>query len=253
METYPSSLPNFFPDLHNCQSRLEVFNLPTLEGLHLVKGLCEGVLLGKDAVAGFPSLFTLPHTGQLGYAGVKVFPPSESKNETMVITIDNPFEGAKPEDLAKALIGKSVYTEWPFLKESQVVAVSDDIFRYEMDGQHLANLPHRPDSLLAWRKSAERLEYNYSKRCGVTIGTVEVMVHARPLLGKTQEIWISPHSASNPLFVHSVGLKLLEDGALVKDFDTKEIEHSLQTTVENVSSVDPRYVVSLIYPAPHGP
>lgn len=186
-ETYPSPLPNFFPVLHHCHSRLEVFNLPTLEGLHLVKGLCEGVLLGKDAIAGFPSLHTLPHAGQLGFAGVKVFPPSESKNETMVITVDNTYEGVKSEDLARSLIGKSVYTNWPFLKESRVLAVSDELFRYERDDVapgKLASIPHRPDSLVGWRKAAERHEFDYSKRAGVTIGQVEVLLHLQPLLGE---------------------------------------------------------------------
>lgn len=186
-ETYPTSLPGFFPPLHHCHSVLEVFKLPTLDGLHLVKGLCDGVLLGKDAVAGFPSLHTISHEGQLGFAGVKVFPPSESKNETMVITIDNAYEGTKSEVLARALVGKNVYINWPFLKESRVTAVSDELFRYEIENDKVASIPHRPDSLLAWRKAAERLEFNYAKRSGVTIGTVEVMIHVRPLLGKTRQ------------------------------------------------------------------
>ena len=224
--TYPSTLPGFFPDLHHCHSVLTAFHLPTLDGLRLVKGLCEGVLLGKDAIAGFPSLNTLPHTGQLGYQGVNVF-QAESRNETMVIAIDNTFEGAKVEDVGKAMIGKTTYVNWPYLKEALVVAVTDELFRYEMHDhgghQQVRSVPHRPDSLVSWRRSAERAEHHYSKRYGVIIGGVDVMVHVRMLKG----------------------LKLMEDGAMVKEFDTKESEFALQTTVQNVVSLDARYIVRM--------
>jgi 5'-3' exoribonuclease 1 len=76
---YPSSLPGFFPDLPRCMCRMEDFNLPTLDGLHFIEGLCEGVSLGAEALAGFPSLKTLRHTGQLGYHGVHVH-GSETRN-----------------------------------------------------------------------------------------------------------------------------------------------------------------------------
>ncbi|KAG2355674.1 hypothetical protein BDR07DRAFT_1425395 [Suillus spraguei] len=36
------------------ESTMESFNLPTLDGLHLIPGLCEGVCLGAKALAGFP-------------------------------------------------------------------------------------------------------------------------------------------------------------------------------------------------------
>ena len=41
---------------------MEPFYLPVLEGLHLIPGLCDGVALGTDALAGFPSLKTLPYS-----------------------------------------------------------------------------------------------------------------------------------------------------------------------------------------------
>ncbi|KLO15236.1 hypothetical protein SCHPADRAFT_808151, partial [Schizopora paradoxa] len=51
---YTSSLPGFFPDLPRCSCKMEPFDLPTLDGLHLVPGLCDGVFLGTEALAGFP-------------------------------------------------------------------------------------------------------------------------------------------------------------------------------------------------------
>ncbi|CAE7051410.1 unnamed protein product, partial [Rhizoctonia solani] len=60
---YPSPSPGFLPVLPRCHCRMDEFVLPTLAGgLDLVKGLREGVFLGVDALAGFPSLQTLPHS-----------------------------------------------------------------------------------------------------------------------------------------------------------------------------------------------
>lgn len=76
---YPSSLPGIFPDIHHCMSREEVFHLPTLDGgLSFRNHLLDGVQLGKDALAGFPSLDTVPHKGELRFHNVNVF-QQESK------------------------------------------------------------------------------------------------------------------------------------------------------------------------------
>ena len=90
---------------------MEPFNLPTLDGLHLVPGLCDGVFLGAEALAGFPTLQTLPHTAQLGYHGVNVH-GSESKNKSMIVHIQNSFEGKKSEDVAVQTIVQE-YTSCP--------------------------------------------------------------------------------------------------------------------------------------------
>lgn len=42
------------------------------------------------------------------------------------------------------------------------------------------------------------------------------------------------------------GLKLLDDGALVKEFDEREIEQAVQATVQHVSAEDTRYTVSRV-------
>ena len=40
-----------------------VYNHSMIQGLRLIKGFWKGVLLGKDVVAEFPSLYKLPHMG----------------------------------------------------------------------------------------------------------------------------------------------------------------------------------------------
>lgn len=167
---------------------MQPFDLPTLDGLHLVEGLCDGVFLGAAALAGFPSLKTLPHTATLGFHGVNVH-GSESRNKSMVIHVQNPYERKKTEDVARAMIDERIFIGWPFLREAKVVAVSDSLFKYEkmtiVVGQpsKVISNPHSPHGVGHWRSKAERVESVYSKRCGVLTGTVDVILHARPLKG----------------------------------------------------------------------
>jgi len=168
---------------------MEPFDLPTLDGLHLIPGLCDGVALGADALAGFPSLKTLPHTALIGYHGVNVH-GSESRNQSMVVNIQNPYEGQKMEEIAKKMIGERTFMGWPFLHEGQVVAISDSLFKYEKmvvtpgtPAKVISN-PHAPQGLSFWKMKAERIETYYSKRCGVITGNIEVLLHVRPLKGQ---------------------------------------------------------------------
>ncbi|KIJ09179.1 hypothetical protein PAXINDRAFT_48683, partial [Paxillus involutus ATCC 200175] len=225
---YPSSLPNLFPSIYRCACVMEPFELPTLDGLRLIPGLCDGVVLGAEALAGFPSLDTLPHTAQLGFHGVNVH-GSESRNKSMVVHIQNPHENRKVEDIAKEMVGKHTFVGWPFLQEGRVVAVSDSLFKYqemavalEAPPKIVAN-PHAPQGLSHWKMKSERIEQMYSKKCGVITGGVEVLVHVQPL---------------------KAGMKLLESGASVKDYEgpDKEIEQAVQMVISQIASDDPRFL-----------
>ncbi|KAF8738458.1 hypothetical protein AX14_011448 [Amanita brunnescens Koide BX004] len=224
---YPSSLPGFFPPLYRCQCTMETFDLPTLDGLHLIPGLCDGVFLGADALAGFPSLQTLPHTTTLAFHGVNVH-GSESRNKSMVVHIQNPQEGRKIAEIAEEMVGERTFMGWPFLQEGLVVAVSDSLFKYEkmaiVDGapKKVVSIPHSPQGLNQWKAKAEKIEQSYSKRFGVITGEVEVLLHVWPLKG----------------------LKRLETGALVKDYEgqEREIEQAVQMCLSNVASEDPRFM-----------
>lgn len=185
---YPSSLPGFFPTLHPCTCTMEPFDLPTLDGLHLVQGLCDGVFLGTSALAGFPTLKTLPYTSSIGFHGVNVH-GSESRNKSIVIHIENPHASRKPEDLARELIGTRTFAGWPFLQEAMVASVSDSLFKYEKvsivpDGpKRIVSNPHSKQGLNMWRHRAERIESVYSKKSGVLTGEIEIFLHVRPLKG----------------------------------------------------------------------
>lgn len=167
---------------------MEPFDLPTLDGLHLIPGLCDGVFLGTEALAGFPSLKTLPHTALLGYHGVNVH-GSESRNKSMVVHIRNPYEGMKTEEVASKMIGERTFMGWPFLQEGSVVAVSDSLFKYEKmtvvpgTPAKVVSNPHAPQGLGHWKMKADRIEQVYSKRSGVITGSVDILLHVLPLKG----------------------------------------------------------------------
>lgn len=219
MTVYPSSLPGFFPDLVNSHCKVEVFNLPTLGGLRLVKGLCEGVRLGKDALPGFPSLYTLPVHPRIAFHAVNVF-QTDSRNESVIMNIDDIYQGQAVEQIAAACLGKHVFAGWPFLIEAKVVAVSDAERKLTRSPSGaIVPTTHSPDRADKWRKAAHKIEHVYSKRFGVILDGVDIILHVQLLHG----------------------LQRTDDGALIKEFDTEELEQAVQTVVMDRIQQDPRY------------
>jgi 5'-3' exoribonuclease 1 len=224
---YKSPMPDVFPDLIHCRCLMTQYELPSLDGLPYRVGLLPGAKVGIHALAGFPSLHTLPYRGHLEQAGVTVFQQA-SKNDSMVITLQNLFEGQKTESLAHSKIGKKIFFGWPYLREGKVVAVSDNLFRYEVvsvgSTSKVVPIAHGPGQLVEFERDSNRIEENYSKRFGVVTGEVEVLVHVAPLKG----------------------LRRTDEGAMVKDYaegsPAAEITQAVQTTVAEVHSEDVRYI-----------
>lgn len=223
---YTSSLPGFFPDLVASHAKVQPFHMPTLgEGAELQLGLIDGVHLGASALAGFPSLHTLPFVGSLGYHGVSVF-QQDSRNQSMIITITGKHDKGNAEAVAKAMLGQRTFHNWPYLHEGIVAGVSDDMCKYELQqvGQasKIVSKPHDHWATVKWKKEADRIEYHYSKRLGVIIGHVDVVLHIRPLKG----------------------LKRLDDGSLIKDYEEedKEVTQAIQMNVNQVTFEDERYL-----------
>ena len=221
---YPSSLVGMFPDIPNCHCVENIFDLPTMEGLDYHVGLMRGVKLGESALAGFPSLKTLPFSGNLGFHGVNIF-QQDSRNESMVVTLLEPELRTKVE-VAKSLLGRKVHISYPFLSEAKVIRVSDELFNYSLPesgaGPPIA-VPHGPQEVDMWHKKAERIESVYSKRLGMMIGEVQSLVHVDTLKG----------------------LKKTDDGATVKEYahiEGIETDYASQTVVEQVANEDPRFL-----------
>lgn len=223
---------------------METWDLPVV-GIHgFSRGLCEGVVLG--GIPGYPSLKTIPHTATLGFHGINLF-NSESTNESEVITLVNTFEGLSPESVLKdRWFGNPdrvdsrgrviVYTCYPFLGEALVLGLVDELFTYRVDTSvsgrvDVVKAPHTRDSMQKFVKESEDSEALYSKRYGIIVGVVDMMVKYLPLKGK--------HLFS---LIVCVGMRLLDDGSLIKEFSDVETYAPLSTIVETLASPDPRFI-----------
>ena len=222
--TYPSSLVGIFPDIAHCRCVENMFDLPTIEGLDYHVGLMEGVKLGDAALAGFPSLSTLPYNATLGFHGVNVF-QQDSRNESMVVTIEN-SEIRGSSKTASMKLGRRVFVGYPFLNEGKVVKVSDELFDYfppDEGSAHVIPRPHGPREIDDFRKKAARIEENYSKRLGIIIGPVESITHVEMLKG----------------------LRKTDEGATIKEYALipgMETDFASQVIVDEVISEDQRFL-----------
>ena len=228
--TYPTSLPGIFPDLSHCHCVENVFDLPTMDGLEPYTGLVNGVKLGAAALAGFPSLKTLPFTGSLGFHGVNVF-MQDSRNESMVIALSD-TEARTSIERAKLLLNKAIHVGYPFLQEAKVVKVSDELFDYvlpETEAAQLQAIEHSGAQIDQFHKKSESIEKYYSKRLGMLTGRVESVVYVEMLKG----------------------LKKLDDGSTIKEYAELpglETIHASQLVVENVISEDQRFLEKAALP-----
>lgn len=222
--TYPSSLPGIFPEIQNCRCIENIFDLPDVEGLEYLSGLTSGALLNVSALAGFPTLHTLPYTAQLveGY-GVNVF-QSESKNPSVVVTLTDTKMRTSIEAW-KAKLGQKCYVGYPFLQEAKVMRVQDELFSYELaeDGKQIITKDHSNREASEFAREAEYIEGWYGKRLGVTIGQVECLVYVHMLKG----------------------LIKTEEGALIKEYAENPSLRSIyasQTIVDEVVNEDERFI-----------
>ena len=221
---YPSSFIGVFPDLKHCHCIENIFDLPTMEGLDVYIGLMDGVKVGESALAGFPSLRTLPSYGALGFHAVNIF-QQDSRNESMVVTLLDSDSRTHVEN-AKKRLGSRVHVGYPFLSEGKVTKVSDELFDYmpsPKPGMPPISVPHGPQEISTWRNKAERIENNYSKRLGMIISHVESLVHVDILKG----------------------LKKTEEGATIKEYAQIpgiETDYASQVIVSEVVSEDQRFL-----------
>lgn len=218
---YPSSLPGVFQDIAHSHCIEVPLETPTLGNLNLKLGLIDDVKLGKEALGGFPTLKTLTFTAKLENAGIQVS-QRPSKNESLILTINNNYANESPESVASKILGDSIYVGWPYLREAKLVALTDELFRYELSNGHIFNKPHPPRTIETWHKDASRLENSYAKT-GSKIGKVQLIAHV----------------------CYLKGLRRTAGGAYEKDFGASgDEEHvfPIQTIVEDVVNKDERFV-----------
>ncbi|EFX02767.1 exonuclease [Grosmannia clavigera kw1407] len=219
---YPSSLTGIFPDIPHCRCVMNMFELPATEGLEFLHDLTGGALLNASALAGFPSLATLPYRAMLTYHGVNVF-QQESRNASMVVTLSESARQTKVE-AARQKLGQRCHVGYPFLQEAKVVRVSDELFDYTLDEQGgVEQHHHGGKEMERWQSKARSIEENYSRRLGIVIGTVESLVHVHMLKG---------------LVKTDVGATIKEYGEVA----VMETDFAAQTVVDSVVNEDARFI-----------
>ncbi|KAH7318499.1 XRN 5'-3' exonuclease N-terminus-domain-containing protein [Stachybotrys elegans] len=228
--TFPSPLPGVFPAIQQCKCVENIFDLPAMEGLEYLSGLTDGALLSVNALAGFPTLHTLPFTGQLveGY-GINVF-QSESRNPSFIVTLTDTEMRTRIETW-KAKLGQRCFVGYPFLQEAKVVRVQDELFSYELaeNGNDIVTKDHSNREAADFSKEADFLESWHAKRLGITIGQVECLVYVHMLRG----------------------LIKTEEGALIKEYaenPSVRSTYASQTIVDEVVNEDERFIEKAALP-----
>ncbi|KAF7545163.1 hypothetical protein G7Z17_g9387 [Cylindrodendrum hubeiense] len=228
--TYPSPLPGIFPEIQFCHCIENIYDLPDVEGLQYLPGLTDGALLNVSALAGFPTLYTLPYTAQLveGY-GVNVF-QSDSRNPSVVVTLTETDNRTKTSTW-KGKLGQRCFVGYPFLVEAKVMRVQDELFSYELaeNGQDIITRDHNNREAADFAKESDFLENWHAKRLGITVGQVECLV-----------------------VVHMLkGLLRTEEGALIKEYaENPSIRstYAAQTIVDDVINEDERFIEKAALP-----
>lgn len=216
---YPSSLPGIFLNVEHDHTIEEVYHEPSLSDKDFVFGLCEGAKLGVDSLAGFPSLKNLPHTFQIAMGQVKVF-ERPSRRESIILSIQNQYDGSDVSAICNRLLGRPVYIGWPYLREAKVVAISDKTTHYQKGNGGKVTKSDVDSS--EWSRDASLSDANY-QLSGVKIGKTELVLHVHILDGMIKS----------------------SSGAYIKKYETdnsKILKFPLQMVVESVQNEDPRFL-----------
>lgn len=220
---YPSPLPGFFHDLEHDKCYEERLTLPPLDPNFKFE-LPEGAKLGKELLAGFPSLYTIPFESQLALLEVKVF-NFPSRSESMMLTLGNVWEDITVNQFAQKFLGKVVYGRWPFLIESRVTEVRDSEFKYEYlksgTTRKVIATPLSLDESREFYTTSKNLASKYEKTKGVILGRTDALVFVQQV----------------------VGLVRTAKGAYVKSFNASSEPYPLQMIVQSVVNDDERYAI----------
>lgn len=228
--TYPSSLVDVFPPIAHCHCVENIFELPPVEGLEYRVGLTDGALLNVSALAGFPTLATLPYHASLGFHGVNVF-QQDSRNESMIVTLLG-TEARTQSSAAKLKLGKRCFVGYPFLQEAKIVRVTDELFDYFLaeDGSgQVVQREHGGREIEDFGRKASKMENFYSKRLGILIGGVESIVGVQMLKG----------------------LIKTDEGATIKEYGDipgMETDYASQIIVDEVVNEDERFIEKAALP-----
>ncbi|KAK6462135.1 Kem1 5 [Scheffersomyces coipomensis] len=213
---YQSPLPGFFANIEHDNCYEEEFKLPEVKDLRI--GFIEGAKTGKELLAGFPSLSTIPFDAELRVGEVKVF-QYPSKSESMILTVSNVWEDLSTFQFSQQFINKLVYSKWPFLRECKIIKVQDREKKYISSNKKVIAVDLNSDESKDFRSEVSNTKYVYEKTKGVILDKIEVLVYVQPVNG----------------------LIRTARGAYVKTF-SKDVEcYPIQLIVKEVTNKDKRF------------
>ncbi|XP_039303025.1 5'-3' exoribonuclease 1 isoform X3 [Solenopsis invicta] len=153
----------------------------------LIRGLSPGFDLDLY-YPGFPILRHLDHSAHLEKAKVKVFQQPSVGDNMILSLILKPTPNVVT--LASEILGKSVYVEWPHLKEALVIGVANVNVKLSLInqlGDYNPNNLKKEDvkGLLSteWHAHCKQIKEIHMSRLGINIGDTEILLYTRLFLG----------------------------------------------------------------------
>ncbi|XP_071053139.1 5'-3' exoribonuclease 1 isoform X2 [Onthophagus taurus] len=182
----PYPAPEYFPTIPNnftiC-TKLSIDDIRVPKD-KLIKGAYPGV---KQEIyfPGFPTTKHLEYTHHVANIKVKVHEQS-SRNESMILTLKVNYDVPPLEEVAKDLLGKTVYVAWPHLVEALVVSVSNKNFRYHHTKEpgNFNIVENKGNVAKDWQLESSTISDRYKSRFGIEVGPVSILVHVKVMIGR---------------------------------------------------------------------
>ncbi|CCH62213.1 hypothetical protein TBLA_0G02750 [Henningerozyma blattae CBS 6284] len=239
-EVYKSPLSGIFKDLEHNHCVEKEHKTVSMDGKDYVYGLLPDAKFGQDLLAGFPTLATIPFDYKLEYNESMVFQQA-SRQQSMVLSVNNIYKetNLSLSDISKRYLGKVIYTRWPYLRESKLLAISDGKTIYESDERvSLVNVNPLDHYLSSFTKNikissrpmkdTEKKQFNslqtslarkYLKQQAVNIGELTAIIEVLPVTGLVRN----------------------QEGAYVKTYSSTSEYFPLQLMVRDIQNKDERY------------
>ncbi|XP_068136887.1 5'-3' exoribonuclease 1 isoform X2 [Hyperolius riggenbachi] len=198
---YHSPWPEKFQSIEHCHSRSKAISLDAWH-VDMVDNKITNVNKSALYFCGFPTLKHIKHTFSLKKTGVQVFQQS-SRGENMILNIvvnEDPDNNAV-DAVSSAVLGKSVFVNWPHLEEARIVAVSDGEVKFFLEEppgtQKLYTGRSAPPTRLVvindkesniWIKDVQGISEHYQRRKGVVINDTSVLLYGQLLTGRRYQL-----------------------------------------------------------------
>ncbi|XP_053315450.1 5'-3' exoribonuclease 1 isoform X2 [Spea bombifrons] len=229
---YSSPWPEKFQNIEHCHGRYKAISLDAWH-VDMVNNKITKVDKGALYFCGFPTLKHIKHKYSLKKSGVQVFQQS-SRGENMILEIiyDEDMQ-QDVESVATAVLGKSVFVNWPHLEEARVIAVSDGETKYYLEEPHGTQTLYTGDLVPPvkvacvgdkerniWVKEVQGISEHFHRRKGVVINETSVVLYAQLLTGRRY--------------------KLTQEGEIIfeKQWSKQVLPFVYQTIVKDITTFD---------------